>query len=45
MANESYLHALGLPSGYVVNIVKGSSGRYWFLYDNALYLYSSTIKK
>ncbi|QEC69215.1 response regulator [Panacibacter ginsenosidivorans] len=45
MANESYLHALGLPSGYVVNIVKGNSGRYWFLYDNALYLYSSTDKK
>ena len=42
---ESYLRALGLPSGYVVNIVKGSSGRYWFLYDNALYLYSSTDKK
>lgn len=45
MANESYLHALGLPSGYVVNVVKGSRGRYWFLYDNGLYLYSSANKK
>jgi signal transduction histidine kinase/ligand-binding sensor domain-containing protein/DNA-binding response OmpR family regulator len=45
MANESYLHTLRLPSGNIVKIVKGSSGRYWFLYDNGLYLYSSTDKK
>lgn len=42
---ESYLRTLGLPSGNIVNIVKGGSSRYWFLYDNGLYLYSSTDKK
>lgn len=45
-ANESYLHALGLPSGNVIKIVKGGNGRYWFLYDNlGLYLFSSVDKK
>lgn len=42
----NYLQALGLPSGSVINIVKGNNGRYWFLYDNLdLYLYSSIEKK
>ena len=43
---NGYLHSLGLPSGAVSNIVKGNSGRYWFLYDNLeLYSYSGTDKK
>jgi len=43
---NGYLHSLGLPSGAVSNIVKGNSGRYWFLYNNLdLYLYSGTDKK
>ena len=43
----NYLHTLGLPSGIIVNIVKGSNGRYWFLYEDGLdlYLYSSAEKK
>ncbi|MFC0772174.1 hybrid sensor histidine kinase/response regulator transcription factor [Terrimonas alba] len=42
----SYLQSLGLPSGPITNIARGSNGRYWFLYDNAdLYLYSATDKK
>ncbi|MGZ8516823.1 MAG: two-component regulator propeller domain-containing protein, partial [Chitinophagaceae bacterium] len=41
-----YLQSLGLPSGTITNIVKGSNGRYWFLYDNFdLYLYSGNEKK
>ena len=41
-----YLQSLGLPSGTIINIVKGNNGRYWFLYDNLdLYLYSGTDKK
>lgn len=42
----SYLHALGLPSGPIIKIVKGNKGRYWFLYDNLdIYLYSGAEKK
>jgi len=42
----TYLQSLGLPAGAITNIVKGSNGRYWFLYDNFdLYLYSATEKK
>lgn len=42
----NYLQSLGLPPGSVVRIVKGNSGRYWFLYDNRnLYLYSAVDKK
>ncbi len=42
----SYLKSLGLPSGNIVNIVKGNNGRYWFLYDNLdVCLYSSAEKK
>ena len=42
----AYLQSLGLPPGAITNIVKGSNGRYWFLYDNLdLYLYASTQKK
>lgn len=41
-----YLRTLGLPAGYIVNIVKGNNGRYWFLYDNLdLYLYVVADKK
>lgn len=41
-----YLNFLGLPSGSVINIVKGNEGRYWFLYDSlGLYLYSGLEKK
>lgn len=41
-----YLQLLGLPGGMIANIVKGSNGRYWFLYyDVGLYLYSATEKK
>ncbi|WP_205513608.1 hybrid sensor histidine kinase/response regulator transcription factor [Longitalea arenae] len=43
---NNYLQALGLPSGIIINIVKGHNGRYWFLYDNLeLYLYSVPEKK
>ncbi|MEO5942417.1 MAG: two-component regulator propeller domain-containing protein, partial [Ferruginibacter sp.] len=43
---NGYLQSLGLPSGTVVNIVKGNNGRYWFLYDNLeLHSYSGTDKK
>jgi signal transduction histidine kinase/ligand-binding sensor domain-containing protein/DNA-binding response OmpR family regulator len=43
---DSYLHTLGLPSGNIINIVKGNNGRYWFLYENLdLYLYASAQKK
>ncbi|AEV98729.1 hypothetical protein A4D02_09290 [Niastella koreensis] len=43
---NSYLKALGLPAGNVLNIVKGNKGRYWFLYDTLdLYQYSATEKK
>jgi signal transduction histidine kinase/ligand-binding sensor domain-containing protein/DNA-binding response OmpR family regulator len=43
---RSYLHSLGLPPGPIINITKGSNGRYWFLYDSLdLYLYSSADKK
>jgi signal transduction histidine kinase/ligand-binding sensor domain-containing protein/DNA-binding response OmpR family regulator len=41
----NYLHSLGLPPGTIRNIIKGNSGRYWFLYDDmGLYLYSVTDK-
>src|SRR5439155_22440987 len=44
--NNGYLQSLGLPSGAVINIVKGNNGRYWFFYDNLeLYSYSGTDKK
>jgi signal transduction histidine kinase/ligand-binding sensor domain-containing protein/DNA-binding response OmpR family regulator len=43
---NSYLHTLGLPPGKVVKIVKGTNGRYWFLYEShELYLYTGTQKK
>jgi signal transduction histidine kinase/ligand-binding sensor domain-containing protein/DNA-binding response OmpR family regulator len=43
---NNYLHALGLPSGEIIDIVKGNNGRYWFLYNNqGLYLYSATEKR
>lgn len=43
--SDSYLHSIGLPSGAVSNIVKGSSNRYWFLYDDkGLFLYSTDDK-
>lgn len=43
---NSYLQTIGLPPGGLTKIVRGSNGRYWFLYDNAdLYLYSETNKK
>lgn len=43
---NGYLQSLGLPSGAIINVVKGNNGRYWFLYDNLdLYLYSGTDKK
>jgi signal transduction histidine kinase/ligand-binding sensor domain-containing protein/DNA-binding response OmpR family regulator len=43
---RNYLYTLGLPSGLIINITKGSNGRYWFLYDSlGLYLYSSADKK
>lgn len=42
----SYLRALGLPNGNVLNIAKGNNGRYWFLYDTLdLYQYSATERK
>ncbi len=42
---NTYLHSLGLPPGPVSNIVKGNSGRYWFLYENLdLYMYSGKDK-
>jgi signal transduction histidine kinase/ligand-binding sensor domain-containing protein/DNA-binding response OmpR family regulator len=42
---NNYLQALGLPSGNILDIVKGNNGRYWFLYDNlGLYLYAGTAK-
>ena len=42
----NYLPTLGLPTGVIINIVKGNEGRYWFLYDSLdLYLYSGTEKK
>lgn len=46
-ANDlNYLHLLGLPPGTIATIIKGDSGRYWFLYnDLGLYLYSATDKK
>ncbi len=41
----AYLNSLGLPSGPVNTIVKGNSGRYWFLYGNLdLYMYSEKDK-
>jgi signal transduction histidine kinase/ligand-binding sensor domain-containing protein/DNA-binding response OmpR family regulator len=41
----AYLNSLGLPSGPVNTIVKGKSGRYWFLYGNLdLYMYSEKDK-
>ncbi|HEV8285146.1 MAG TPA: two-component regulator propeller domain-containing protein [Chitinophagaceae bacterium] len=43
---RSYLLSLGLPAGSIINVLKGNSGRYWFLYDSLdLYLYSSVNKK
>ncbi len=43
---DGYLHAIGLPSGRTIKVVKGNSGRYWFLYNNTdLYLYSAKDKK
>lgn len=43
---NSYLRAIGLPDGSMMNIVKGNNGRYWFLYyDKGLYLYSANDKK
>lgn len=43
---RGYLHSLGLPAGPIINIAKGSKGRYWFLYDSLdLYLYSEIEKK
>lgn len=43
---SSYLKALGLPAGNVLNIVKGNNERYWFLYDTLdLFLYSATERK
>lgn len=42
---NSYLHSLGLPMGQVSNIVKGSEGRYWFIYGSQdIYLYSGISK-
>ena len=42
----NYLQVLGLPSGNIINIIKGDEGRYWFLYQNLdLYLYSSLDKR
>ena len=42
----NYLQVLGLPSGNIINIIKGDKGRYWFLYQNLdLYLYSSLDKR
>ncbi|OQP56780.1 two-component regulator propeller domain-containing protein [Niastella populi] len=41
-----YLQTLGLPSGNIIDIVKGNKGRYWFIYEDLdLYLYSSEEKK
>lgn len=43
---NNYLQSLGLPSGAISKVVKGNSGRYWFLYNNLdIFLYSSTDKK
>jgi len=43
---NTYLRSLGLPSGAIINIVKGNNGRHWFLYNNLdLYLYSGADKK
>ncbi|UPK67432.1 two-component regulator propeller domain-containing protein [Chitinophaga filiformis] len=45
-ACNAYLHSLGLPPGFIKNIVKGGQGRYWFLYeDGGLYLFSDRDKK
>jgi signal transduction histidine kinase/ligand-binding sensor domain-containing protein/DNA-binding response OmpR family regulator len=41
-----YLQSIGLPAAPVNKVIKGSKGRYWFLYNNDdLYLYSGTDKK
>src|SRR5665213_995222 len=43
---NKYLHSLGLPAGQIRNVVKGSDGRYWFLYENLdLYMHSCKDKK
>ncbi|GAO42346.1 hybrid sensor histidine kinase/response regulator transcription factor [Flavihumibacter petaseus] len=43
---NGYLRSLGLPAAPVTSIIKGNSGRYWFLYDNLdLYLYTAGDKK
>ncbi len=45
-AYTKYLHSLGLPVGQIRNVVKGSDGRFWFLYENLnLYMYSCKDKK
>lgn len=45
-SSSRYLNSLGLPSAPIINIEKGTAGRYWFLYDSlGLYLYSDTEKK
>ncbi|CAN5789103.1 two-component regulator propeller domain-containing protein [soil metagenome] len=45
-AYYTYLQSLGLPTGGISNIIKGSNGRYWFVYDNReLYMYSDVDKK
>src|SRR5687768_5382009 len=43
---SSYLSSLGLPTGSISSILKGSNERFWFLYDSlGLYLYSNQYKK
>ncbi|MBV4358738.1 two-component regulator propeller domain-containing protein [Pinibacter aurantiacus] len=42
----SYLRSIGLPGGAISNIVKGTHGRYWVLYNNFdFYLYEAETKK
>lgn len=42
---DNYLHAMGLPSGSISNVVKGNNNRYWFLYeDKGLFLYTADDK-
>nr|WP_294795815.1 hybrid sensor histidine kinase/response regulator transcription factor [uncultured Mucilaginibacter sp.] len=44
--DEGYLRSLGLPSAAVTSIVKGNTGRFWFVFDYLkLYLYSAKDKK